>query len=88
VSLAELRAKFALFEIPNKLTLDQPQINRSNELCRLHLKDVEIITYDELFRKVEILAELLSPKQRRIELANVWKYPCPDPISREVARIA
>jgi hypothetical protein len=54
----------------------------------LHLKDVEIITYDELFRKVEILAELLSPKQRRIELANVWKYPCPDPISREVARIA
>jgi hypothetical protein len=36
---------------------------RSFELFRTGLKDVEIITYDELFRKLEILAELFSLKR-------------------------
>ncbi len=36
---------------------------RSFELYRASLKDVEVITYDELFRKVEILAELFSLKR-------------------------
>jgi len=35
----------------------------SFELYRASLKDVEVITYDELFRKVEILAELFSLKR-------------------------
>jgi len=38
---------------------------RSFELFRAGLKDVEIITYDELFRKVEILAELFSLKRTK-----------------------
>jgi hypothetical protein len=38
---------------------------RSFELFRAGLKDVEIITYDELFRKVEILAELFSLKRSK-----------------------
>jgi hypothetical protein len=38
---------------------------RSFELFRSGLKDVEIITYDELFRKVEILAELFSLKRTK-----------------------
>jgi len=38
---------------------------RSFELFRGSLKDVEIITYDELFRKVEILAELFSLKRTK-----------------------
>jgi hypothetical protein len=33
---------------------------RSFELFRAGLRDVEIVTYDELFRKVEIMAELFS----------------------------
>jgi hypothetical protein len=36
---------------------------RSFELFRRVLNDVEIITYDELFRKVEILAELFALKR-------------------------
>ena len=36
---------------------------RSFELFRTGLKDIEIITYDELFRKVEILAELFGLKR-------------------------
>lgn len=37
---------------------------RSFELYRRGLSDVEIITYDELFRKIEILAELFSLRRR------------------------
>jgi hypothetical protein len=33
---------------------------RSFELFRSNLKDVEVVTYDELFRKVELLARLFS----------------------------
>lgn len=36
---------------------------RSFEIFRSSLKDVEIVTYDELFRKVEILAELFRLKR-------------------------
>ncbi len=36
---------------------------RSFELFRRSLADIEIITYDELFRKVEILAELFALKR-------------------------
>jgi hypothetical protein len=37
---------------------------RSFELFRGGLRDVEVITYDELFRKVEVLAELFSLKRK------------------------
>ena len=37
---------------------------RSFELYRAGLSDVELLTYDELFRKVEILAELFSLKKK------------------------
>jgi Domain of unknown function (DUF4263) len=43
--------------------LADPAARRSFELFRTSLKDVEIITYDELFRKVEILAELFRLKR-------------------------
>ena len=33
---------------------------RSFELFRTGLKDVEIVTYDELFRKIEVLARLFN----------------------------
>jgi hypothetical protein len=35
-------------------------MRRSFELFRGTLKDIEIVTYDELFRKVEILANLFN----------------------------
>lgn len=38
---------------------------RSFQLFRTALNDVEIITYDELFRKVEILAELFNLKRAK-----------------------
>ena len=44
-------------ELSNDMTV------RSFELFRRSLADVEIITYDELFRKVEILAELFALKR-------------------------
>jgi len=37
-----------------------PDMRRSFELYRSGLKDVEIVTYDELFRKVEVLANLFN----------------------------
>ena len=45
--------------------LNDETARRSFELYRASLKDVEIITYDELFRKVEILAELFSLKKTK-----------------------
>jgi hypothetical protein len=45
--------------------LQDAKNRRSFELFRASLKDVEVITYDELFRKVEILAELFSLKRER-----------------------
>jgi hypothetical protein len=44
--------------------LNDESSRRSFELFRTSLKDVEVITYDELFRKVEILAELFRLKRR------------------------
>jgi hypothetical protein len=43
--------------------LNDENSRRSFELFRTSLKDVEVITYDELFRKVEILAELFRLKR-------------------------
>lgn len=43
--------------------LKDERARRSFELFRTSLKDVEVITYDELFRKVEILAELFRLKR-------------------------
>jgi hypothetical protein len=44
--------------------LNDVQSRKSFEIFRNSLKDVEIITYDELFRKVEILAELFGLKRK------------------------
>lgn len=43
--------------------LRDDKARRSFELFRTSLKDVEVITFDELFRKVEILAELFGLKR-------------------------
>lgn len=43
--------------------LADAKARRSFELFRRSLADIEIITYDELFRKVEILAELFALKR-------------------------
>jgi len=43
--------------------LTDEKSRRSFELYRTSLKDVEVITFDELFRKVEILAELFGLKR-------------------------
>jgi hypothetical protein len=50
-----------------KTGLDNANARRSFELFRSSLKDVEVITYDELFRKVEILAELFQLKRTTME---------------------
>ena len=42
--------------------LQEDAARRSFELFRSSLRDVQIVTFDELFRKVEILAELFSLK--------------------------
>jgi hypothetical protein len=46
--------------------LQDEAARRSFELFRAGLKEVEVITYDELFRKVEILAELFSLKRTKV----------------------
>ena len=43
--------------------LKDERSRRSFELFRTSLKDVEVVTYDELFRKIEILAELFRLKR-------------------------
>lgn len=43
--------------------LKEEDARKSFETFRAGLKDVEVITFDELFRKVEILAELFSLKR-------------------------
>ena len=40
--------------------LDEPARRRSFELFRAGLRDVEVVTYDELFRKAEVLAGLFG----------------------------
>jgi hypothetical protein len=40
--------------------LDSPEKRRAFERMRANLRDVEIVTYDELFRKLEVLASLFS----------------------------
>lgn len=44
--------------------LIKPEQRESFELFRSTLQDVEIVTYDELFRKVDILAELFNLKHK------------------------
>lgn len=44
--------------------VDEPR-RKSFELFRSGLKDVEVVTYDELFRKVEILASLFNLSKNR-----------------------
>ena len=49
------------------LELDNDHKRRAFELFRSNSKDVEIVTYDELFRKIEVLATLFSlqrPKEK------------------------
>lgn len=43
-----------------------PKLRRSFDLYRSSLRDVQVITYDELFRKVEILADLFGLKRTRV----------------------
>lgn len=45
--------------------LDSEAKRRSFEFFRASLKDIEIVTYDELFRKLDILAELFSIVRRK-----------------------
>lgn len=47
--------------------LDSKAKRESFELYRRSLKDVEIVTYDELFRKVEVLASLFNLSRKRAE---------------------
>jgi hypothetical protein len=44
--------------------LNDVQSRKSFYIFWNSLKDVEVITYDELFRKVEILAELFGLKRK------------------------
>jgi hypothetical protein len=46
-----------------EIELKDDRSRRSFELFRTSLKDVEVVTYDELFRKIEILAELFRLKR-------------------------
>jgi len=50
-----------------KLQLDDETKRRSFELFRSSLKDVEVVTYDELFRKVEVLASLFKLVRKKDE---------------------
>jgi len=63
VRLNTFSPKCALIIGNSTQELADPIARRSFELFRNSLKDVEIITYDELFRKVEILAELFRRKR-------------------------
>jgi hypothetical protein len=49
--------------------LEDPKKRASFELFRGSLKSVEIVTFDELFKKVEILANLFS-LERKSTIAN------------------
>jgi Shedu protein SduA, C-terminal len=48
-----------------EVELTDDAARRSFELYRASLREVEVITYDELFRKVEILAELFGLRRTR-----------------------
>jgi hypothetical protein len=50
-----------------KIELDNDVKRRSFELFRSQLRDVEIVTYDELFRKVEVLATLFNLVRKKVE---------------------
>lgn len=51
--------------------LDTEEKRHAFELYRTGLKDVEIVTYDELFRKIEILARLFNlVRQEKIDEAS------------------
>ena len=50
-----------------KIELDNDVKRRSFELFRPQLRDVEVVTYDELFRKVEVLATLFNLVRKKAE---------------------
>jgi hypothetical protein len=58
--ISAFNPKCAIIVGNGKLQLDDETKRRSFELFRCNLKDVEAVTYDELFRKVEILASLFK----------------------------
>lgn len=63
VRLSTFSPKCAIIIGNGSAELKDHAARRSFELFRASLKDVEVVTYDELFRKVEILAELFRVKQ-------------------------
>jgi antiviral defense system Shedu protein SduA len=63
VRLSAFSPKCVLLAGNAKMQLTDQAKRKSFELFRAGLRDVEVITYDELFRKVEILAELFSLKR-------------------------
>ena len=65
VRLSAFNPKCAVIIGNAEAELKDAGARRSFELYRSGLKDVEVITYDELFRKVEILAELFSLKRTK-----------------------
>lgn len=65
VRLSAFNPKCAVIIGNAEAELKDTGARRSFELYRSGLKDVEVITYDELFRKVEILAELFSLKRTK-----------------------
>lgn len=65
VRLSAFSPKCALIVGNGAVELKDDASRRSFELFRASLKDVEIVTYDELFRKVEILAELFRVKRSK-----------------------
>jgi hypothetical protein len=65
VQLSAFNPKCAVIIGDAEAELRDETARRSFELFRAGLKDVEIVTYDELFRKVEILAELFRLKRTK-----------------------
>lgn len=60
IKIAAFNPKCVIVAGNAEVQLRDANMRQSFELYRSGLKDVEIITYDELFRKVEVLANLFS----------------------------
>ena len=58
ISFFQPKCVLVIGSYTNELT-DEPR-RRAFELFRTQLKDVEIVTFDELFRKIEVLAKLFG----------------------------
>jgi hypothetical protein len=67
IPLSAFNPKCAIIIGNAEAELHDETSRRSFELFRAGLKDLEVVTYDELFRKVEILAELFSLKRTKSE---------------------